>query len=541
VERAAPPPRYVDVSASAGLVRATWCGSPSKDHLLESVGSGAAFVDLDGDRRDDILVLDAWRLADAPPGGGARAVLSHGSFAYHRNRGDGTFEDWTERAGLSGGGAWACGVVAGDIDGDGDLDLFVHCFGPDLLFRNRGDGTFEEVAAAAGVADPGWGGGAAFFDAEGDGDLDLYLSHYMEATLDEVLSARRALIYKSQVEVMVGPFGLTGAADRFYRNRGDGTFEEATAEAGLTDVALGYGLAVVAADLDEDGDADIYVANDSNPNYLYRNEGGGRFREVAMVSGAAFNAEGAAQASMGLALSDFDGDGNLDLFSTHFSEDSSTLYRGEGQLFFSDITHASGIHAPTYLPLSWGAAPVDFDQDGRPDILIANGHIYPQVSALRDPQEYRQHCLLLLERGGRFEDGSTAAGLDAVAGSFRGLAVGDIEGDGDPDLLLTRIDEPPVLLRADGGDPGRWLVVEPEDRFWPRWIGTRIDVHSGGRRQTEVILSGGSYASQSDLRARFALGDAASAERVIIRFPGGERREFEGVRAGTVLRVAVPH
>jgi hypothetical protein len=509
--------------------------------LLESVGSGAAFVDLDGDGLDDIFVLSGWRLGDRRSDGGPREVLSKGSFAYYHNLGGGRFADETSKAGLGGGGAWGIGVAAGDIDGDGDLDLFVTCFGRNLLYRNRGDGTFEEVGAAAGVAGAGWWGSAAFFDADGDGDLDLYVTSYIDATLDDVLNAERTLVYKGAVQVMVGPFGLRGGADRFYRNRGDGTFEDATVESGLEDVGLGYGLGVVAADFDGDGDLDLYVANDSNPNYLFRNDGGGRFTEIGVVSGAAFSSEGAAQASMGLETAVFDGDGLLDLFVTNFADDNSALYKGDGGLFFTDVSIPTKIAALTFKPLSWGTASIDFDQDGRADLVVADGHIYPQVDAIEKEFGFRQRPLLLLNRGATFEDGTDRAGAGFQArSSYRGLAVGDIEGDRDPDLLFTRIDEPPLLLRYDGGDPRRWLVVEASPHPGPRWIGARVDVEAGGRRQSRVILSGGSFASQSALRAVFALGGAGSAERVVVRFPGGGVQEFHDVAGGTTLKVAVP-
>ncbi|MCA8959675.1 MAG: CRTAC1 family protein [Planctomycetes bacterium] len=531
---------YVDVTAEAGLVLVTRCGSPSKDHLLESTGSGVAFLDLDGDGRDDILVLNAWQLADREPGAPRRTIVDKGRFAYYRNRGDGTFADETIRAGLGGGGAWGGAVAAGDIDDDGHLDLYVACFGPNLLFHNRGDGTFEEVGVAAGVADPGWGGGATLFDADDDGDLDLYVTNYVETTEEEVLAAERTLVYEDKLDVMVGPFGLEGGEDRFYRNRGDGTFEDATVDAGLVDRARGYGLVPVAADLDDDGDLDLYVANDSNPNYLYRNEGDGRFREVGLSSGAAFSEDGAAQAGMGVEVVDLDGDRILDLFVTHFSDDYSTLYRGEGGLFFFDDSTKTGLKLLTFTPLSWGTASIDFDQNAVPDLVIANGHIYPQIDTLPGGH-FRQRILLLVNRGGTYIDVGAEAGPGLqVRGSFRGLAVGDLDGDLDPDLVFTRVDEPPLLLRYDGGDRERWLVVAP-DTPRPRWIGARIDVEASGRSQSRVILSGGSYASQSNLTAVFGLGPATRAERVTVRFPGGATREFRDVPGGRVLRVPVPH
>ena len=529
------PPHYVDVSAASGIATVTSCGSPAKDHLVESLGSGIAFTDLDGDGRDDLLVLSGWTLTDAT-GETPRKICSRGGFGFFRAEGGGAFADRTEAAGLSGGGAWATGVAAGDIDGDGDVDLFVSCFGPDLLYRNRGDGTFEEIGAASGVADPEWGGCAAFFDAEGDGDLDLYVSNYIHATEAEVLAAQRTLVYKGKVDVMAGPFGMPGALDRFYRNRGNGTFEEAGEEAGLVDRAHAYGLGVIAADLDADGDVDLYVANDSNPNYLYRNDGAGHFEEIGVVSGAAFDEGGAAQAGMGVAVFDDDADGALDLFVTNFADDASTIYRGEGRLFYSDVSRRVGVREPTYLALSWGVVPLDYDDDGLTDLVIANGQIYPQVDAIAGPGilGYRQTNTLLRGRGGTFEDASKAAGEGfAVNASFRGVAVGDLDGDGGPDLAFSRIDEPPLLLRREGGDGKARLIVAPSHPL-PRWFGARIDVTAGGRTQTRVVLSGGSFGSQSTLRPSFSLAGAAKADRVLVRFPGGETRELKDVPPGLV-------
>ncbi|MCB9833867.1 MAG: CRTAC1 family protein [Planctomycetes bacterium] len=534
-------PRYVAVGREIGIDRVTYCGSKKKDHLLESTGSGAAFVDLDGDGHDDVFVLNGWALTDERDDGDARAIALKAPYAFYRNRGDGTFEERAEAAGLTGQGAWGCAVAAGDIDDDGDLDLYVACFGRNQLFRNLGQGVFEEIAESAGVADDGWGGGAAFFDADGDGDLDLYLSNYVVADVDDVLRAKRSLLYRGQAQVMVGPFGLEGGEDRFYRNRGDGTFEEVSDKVGLKDLGLGFGLGVLAADFDLDGDLDLYVANDSNPNYLYRNDGSGRFEDVAVVSGAAFSNDGAAQAGMGVETADFDGDGVLDIFVTHFAQDSSTLYRGEPGLFFSDVSSRSGVGWATFIPLSWGTLALDFDQDGDQDLLIANGHIYPQVVDLDGGQTYRQQNQLLRNDGGQFTDASAAAGADfLLAGSYRALAWGDLDGDLDPDLVLTRIDESPVVLRYDGGRTDRWLVVAAAPSPYPSWIGARIEVTVKGATQTRVILSGGSFASQSCLRAVFGLGDATEADRVVIRFPGGRSREYEKVPGGRVLRVPRP-
>ena len=304
--RADPPRRPVlrrRGRARPGLKTVLYCGGPDKDHILESVGTGAAFVDYDGDGRLDVFLVNAWALDEEPS-----RVRLKGRNALYRNRGDGTFEDVTERAGVAD-ESWGCGVCAGDYDNDGHVDLFVTNFGPNRLYRNRGDGTFEQVAERAGVADPGWGAGAAFFDADGDGDLDLYVANYIDATMDDVLAARRTILWREKVKVLAGPFGLRGGRDRFFRNNGDGTFRDATDEAGMTDTAESYGLGVLASDLDHDGDVDVFVANDSNPNFLYRNNGNGTFTEIGAWSGAGLNGNGVAQAGMGVDAADFDGDG----------------------------------------------------------------------------------------------------------------------------------------------------------------------------------------------------------------------------------------
>ena len=303
---------------------------------------GCAFIDYDGDGRLDVFLVNAWALDEQPS-----RVRLKGRNALYRNRGDGTFEDVTEQAGVAD-ESWGCGVCAGDYDNDGRVDLYVTSFGPNRLYRNRGDGTFEQVAERAGVADPGWGAGSAFFDADGDGDLDLYVAHYIDATMDEVLAARRTTLWREKVKVLAGPFGLRGGRDRFFRNNGDGTFRDATDEAGMTDTAESYGLGVLASDLDLDGDVDVFVANDSNPNFLYRNNGNGTFTEIGSWSGAGLNGNGVAQAGMGVDAADFDGDGRHDILVTTFAKDSATLYHNEGDLLFRDVRTRFGLKAITY-------------------------------------------------------------------------------------------------------------------------------------------------------------------------------------------------
>jgi len=320
-----PPPgrfHFVDVGPRLGLTRVLEAGRPGKDHLLDSAGAGAAFLDYDRDGRLDVYLVNGWRLD-------GETVVAHGKNALYRQRSDGAFEDVTDAAGAGGNGDWGTGVAVADYDNDGRTDILVTTFGRNVLLRNLGDGRFENVAERLGIETPGWNTGASFFDADGDGWLDLYIARYVDCTLDDVLKAKRTLWWRGLEQVAFGPFGLKGAPDRFFRNL-KGRFVEATDEAGLKDLALGFGFAARAADFDDDGLPDLYVANDSDPNYLYRNLGGGRFKEIGVSSSAAFDANGAAQASMGVAVGDVDGDSVLDLFVTNFSEDFSTLYKGLG-------------------------------------------------------------------------------------------------------------------------------------------------------------------------------------------------------------------
>ncbi|NIM02052.1 MAG: hypothetical protein GTO30_13445 [Acidobacteria bacterium] len=522
---------FVDVAAEAGLTRVLHAGRPGKDHLLDSAGTGAAWLDYDRDGHLDAYLVNGWKLS------GSR-VVEKGRNALYRNRGDTTFEDVTDAAGVDGDGAWGSGVAVADYDDDGWPDILVTNFGANVLYRNRGDGTFENVAARAGVEAAGWNTGAAFFDADADGDLDLYIAAYIVATIDEVLGAGRTLDWKGVDKVAFGPFGLTGARDHFFLNNGDGTFVEATDRAGMRDLVQGFGFGTRAADFDADGDVDLYVANDSDANYLYRNEGDGTFKETALWSGAAFDANGAAQAGMGIAAGDVNGDLVPDLFVTNFSEDFSTLYLGEGRGFFRDASDESAIGAATFVPLSWGTVLADLDNDGDHDLVIANGHIYPQVDD--HPQfgmTYAQRNQLLANDGhGRFEDVSERAGPGfAIARSSRGLAAGDYDNDGDLDLLITSLDAPPALLRNDS-TIGGWLTVACEvPPGQGGVIGTRVEVRVGERRTSRDVASGESFLSVHDARLHFGLGAAAEADEVRVRWPDGTTRVEGPVRGNRFL------
>jgi len=522
---------FVDVAAAAGMTRVLHAGRPGKDHLLDSAGTGAAWLDYDRDGHLDAYLVNGWKLA-------GNVVLEKGSNALYRNRGDGTFEDVTELAGVGGEGAWGSGVAVADYDDDGWVDILVTNFGANVLYRNRGDGTFENVAREAGVEAVGWNTGASFFDADADGHLDLYIAAYIEATLDDVVGAERTLDWKGVDSVAFGPFGLTGALDHFFLSNGDGTFRDATDRAGMRDRARGYGFGTRAADFDADGDLDLYVANDSDANYLYRNEGGGKFKETGLWSGAAFDANGAAQAGMGVAVGDVNRDLVPDLFVTNFAEDFSTLYIGEGRGFFRDASDDSAIGAATFLPLSWGTVLSDLDNDGDDDLVIANGHIYPQVDDHpRFGMTYVQRNQVFANLGnGHFKEVSDQAGPGfALARSSRGVAAGDYDNDGDVDLLITSLDEPPALLRNDSSLRSWLSVVCRVPAGQGGVIGTRVEIEVGGRRMSRDVSSGGSFLSAHDPRLHFGLGSADHVDRVTVHWLDGTTSIETGVRGNRFL------
>lgn len=528
--------RFVDVAPRVGLTRVMFAGRPGKDHLLDSAGSGAAWLDYDRDGLLDCYVVNGWKLE------GGR-VVEKGKNALYRQRPDHTFEDVTGDAGVEGEGEWSAGAFVADYDADGWPDILVTSFGRNLLYHNLGNGRFENVAAKLGLESPGWNTGAAWLDADGDGDLDVYIAAYIDTTLDQVLAARPTLSWRGLELVAAGPFGMKGARDHFFRNE-NGRFVDATSESGLEDKALAFGFAVRAADFNGDGHPDLYVANDSDPNYLYRNDGKGRFTEVATWSGCALDENGAAQAGMGLAVGDADGDGVLDVFVNNFSEDFSTLYRGLGGGLFEDVSRRTGVGPATYRTLAWGTALSDLDNDGDLDLLVMNGHIYPQID--RHPEligTYAQPNLLLENRGPGaaplFVDVHDAAGpgFGPPFWSNRGLAVADYDDDGRLDLLITRLDAPPALLRNESR-AGSWLLVTLEDAkggIMP--IGAEVRVTAGGRTQWRDVASGDSYMSTHDPRPHFGLGDATTVERVDVRWPDGTHSVRKDVRARQNLRI----
>jgi len=512
----------------------TFCGGRSKDHIAESGGSGVALFDYDGDGRLDIYVVTAFELSDH------REKIAHHN-ALFRNEGNWRFRDVSTSSGLDA-AAWGNGVCAGDYDNDGRLDLYVTNFGPNFLFHNNGNGTFTDSAASSGVAGSGWSTGCAFFDADGDGDLDLYVARYVDASWVDVAKAQRTLVWRGGPKTMVGPKGMPGEADLFFENHGDGTFVEAADAHGLTDAARGYGFGVIATDYDDDGWIDLFVANDTTPNFLYRNRGDGRFESVALASGVALNEEGRAQAGMGVDSADYDGDGRLDLIVTNFAHDVNTLYRNLDGQHFEDVTVASGLAGPTFARMGWGTAFFDADLDGTLDLFFANGHIYPNVDEYPELQEtYRQKNQLFLNRGNRFIDVSdTAGGGLQIAKSSRGLAVGDLDNDGDLDLVVSNMDDVPTVLENRQQTGHHWVAIQLLKPGLNRFcIGARVTIETGGRRQVREVRSGGGYLSQNDLRAFYGLGAYTGAVNVEVRMPGGATWRWQGQPIDRVLKLTL--
>src|SRR3954462_7775002 len=519
-------PVTVSFEEGARLPFKMFCGGPTKDHILESACGGVALFDYDGDGLLDIYLVTGAEL------GAGRERVPHRN-ALYRNLGGWKFEDVSKAAGVDL-AAWGSGACAGDFDGDGHLDLYVTNWGPNALFKNRGDGTFEDVAGAAGVAAGGWSTGCAFFDADADGDLDLYVARYVETTWDAVVRAQRTLVWRNGPQIMVGPAGLPGESDLFFENTGHGQFVEATAAHGLSDTTRSYGLGVVATDYDDDGLVDLFVANDSNPNFLYHNVGNGRFENVGLTAGVALNADARAQAGMGADAGDYDGDGRMDLVLTTFAHDRYTLYHNLDGRQFEDASVQSNLAGPTFARMGWGAAFFDADLDGKLDLFFANGHIFSDIEKFPQLGEtYRQKNQLLLGGSTRFRDVSDRAGAGLqIARVGRGLAIGDLNNAGDLDVVINNMDDTPTLLENRQAARRHWVGVAATSASGNRFaIGAKVTVSGGGRTQVREMRSGGSFLSQNDLRTFFGLGDYAGAVDVQIRMPGGRRWVWKQLQA----------
>jgi hypothetical protein len=527
---------FVDATGEAGIELPSLTGSVEQSYLIDSSGNGVAFLDYDRDGRLDALVVRGSNLDGLAGGGDPLVALFH-------NEGGGRFRDVTEASGLTVRG-WGTGVCVADYDNDGYQDIYVTAFGPNVLWRNDGDGTFTATGQAA---DPRWSTGCAFGDYDRDGMVDLYLANHLVLDRADVPERGTKACTYMNINVVCGPRPLPGEPDVLYRNAGDGTFEDVTRSAGTVDPDY-YGYAVLFSDLNDDAWPDIYVANDSVLNLQFRNLGNGTFQEEALISGSAVSRDGRSQSGMGAAAGDYDGDGWLDLAVTNFSEDYTTLYRNEGEGLFQDVSFEAGIAATRGPHLGWGIGFVDFDNNGWLDLFVANGHIYVNIEETGTSTFLQRNQLFRNAGNGRFREVGREAGAALQAEkSSRGAAFGDYDNDGDVDILVAELYDQPTLLRNDTTG-GHWVTLRLEGsatgltttperrgnvgtRSNRDAIGAKVTIVAGGRRQVAEVRSGGSYMSHNDMRVHVGLDEAPRIDRLEIRWPSGATETAKGLAA----------
>jgi hypothetical protein len=520
---------FLDITHAAGLDKFHYrSGGPEKRTILETPGSGVALLDYDNDGWLDIYLVNGSTF----PALQGKQSAPH-AMLLHNNH-DGTFTDVTEKAGVTN-ERWGFGAAVGDYDNDGWPDIYVSNFGKNRLYRNNHDGTFTDVAEAAGVTLGGWSTGATWGDHDHDGLLDLFVPGYVKFDPEHPpISGQGGLpagfCQFRGVEVMCGPRGLPGEGDHLFHNNGDGTFTDVSARAGVSDPKGYYGFASVFVDVDDDGWLDLAVANDSVPKYLYRNKHDGTFEDISYMSGFALNDDGREQAAMGIAVGDYNRDGKVDLYITNFSDDYNTLYRNDGDQSFSDVSRRAGIATLTIPFLGWGTGFLDYDNDGWPDLFVANGHVYPGVDKQDWGTTWAQRPLLLRNvNGTKFEEvpPATGSGLAAVV-TGRGAAFGDLFNDGHIDVVINNMDAGPTLLRNVVKNGNHWLTFKlVGGRKSPRdSIGAKVFLTAGGARQRGDVFSGGSYASSSDQRVHFGIGTATKVDRVEIYWPSGIKQDI---------------
>jgi len=517
----------VDRAREWGIDREIFYGNPDKNiYILETTGAGVAVLDFDSDGDNDVFLVNGTTLETGESDGAPLSRL-------YRND-DGKFVDVAAKAGLVRRG-WGQGACVGDYDNDGNPDLAVGYFSGPTLYRNLGDGRFNDATTVSGLAsNKRWAAGCAFLDYDNDGNLDLFFSSYVDLDLATTPKPGESpeCNWKG-IDVMCGPRGLPRARNTLYRNLGDGRFEDVSESAGILKPGGRFGLGVVAADFTNDGWTDLYVACDMTPSLLYVNQGDGTFDEVGSISGTAFNVDGQLQAGMGVSVADYDGNGFLDIVKTNFSGDLPSLYNNEDGVFFEDISAAAGLGKNQLL--GWGVLFHDFDADGRPDVLMAHGHVYPEVDQAAIGESYRQPAILYRNLGdGRFADVSAASGPALkVARPARGMALGDLTGDGRPEVVISTVNDLPAVLE-NTGTPGAFLRLELEGVETNRnAIGARVEVETAGRTQIQDVLGGGSYFSQSEFALYFGLGSLKSVERVTVKWSRAGAQTFKAVAAGS--------
>jgi hypothetical protein len=520
-------PQLVDITRST-KIQFDHLSSPAKKYIVESMSGGVALIDYDRDGWPDIYFTNAPGIDMALAGHKARSALFH-------NNHDGTFTDVTEKAGV-GYPCWAMGTSIGDFDNDGWPDLLVTCFGGIVLYRNNHDGTFNNVTTQAGLGvDSGWATGAAFGDYDGDGWSDLFVAHYVDLDLKDLpeFGSKPTCQYHG-INVQCGPRGLKGSPDALYHNNGNGTFTEVSKAAGVDDAQKFFGLTALWCDFNNDGRLDLFVANDGEPNYLYRNDGNGHFTDVALDAGVAVNVDGSEQANMGVALGDYEHKGLFSLAISHFSDEYAALFRNNGALNFTDVSYAAGIARSTTPYVGWGDAFFDLDNDGWPDLIIVNGHVYPQVDTKDIGTAYHEPKLLYLnQHDGTFRDISKLAGpAIQIPQVSRGLAVGDLFNDGRLEIVVENLEGEPMILQTQGGPRNHWVSFELEGAKGNRLaLNARIRATAGDLVQLDQVQSGGSYLSQSDLRIHFGLGGHEKVDKLEVFWPSGKVETLTNVVA----------
>jgi hypothetical protein len=518
--------RFTDISQQAGITF-KHVASPEKKYIVESMSGGVALFDYDNDGYLDIYFVNSLTVDLV------KSNQKTKSFLYHNN-GDGTFTDVAVQAGVSDIG-WGMGVAVADYDNDGFDDLYVTCLGKNRLFKNNGNGTFKDVTDKAGVGDPRWSTGAAFLDFDRDGKLDLFVSNYVNFDVNHLpeFGSGRTCQFKG-ISVQCGPRGLAGAGDSLYRNNGDGTFTDVSKKAGVSDPDGYYGLGIICSDFDGDGWVDIFVANDSTPNFLYHNNGDGTFKEIGFAAGVAVNENGSEQGSMGVTMGDYDHDGKLDLFVTNFADEYNTLYHADGPNSFTDLSFKAQVAAVSLSYVGWGTKFFDYDNDGWVDLYVANGHVYPQL------ENYRQRSLVHRNnRDGTFTEVAAELGAPLLEKRVgRGVAFGDIDNDGDIDMVINDLDGAPQVLRNDGGNANNSVLIKLIGVKSNRnGVGARVKVVAADLTQIDEVRSGASYLSQSDFRLHFGLAMQSKISLIEIRWPGGLVDKVTDVSVNRMLTI----
>lgn len=519
-------PQLVDILAKTGI-KFVHTSAPEKKYILESMSAGVIMLDFDRDGWQDIYFTNAPTVEMELKGRKSASAL-------YRNNRDGTFTDVAKKAGVEFPG-FAMGGAVGDYNNDGWPDIYVTNFGPSVLYKNNGDGTFTDVAKEAGVSDPRWSAGAAFGDYDGDGHLDLIVSNYVDFKLNDLpgFGSMPTCKYRG-IDVQCGPRGLKGAGDSLYRNNGNGTFTDVSKQLGFDDPKGYYGMQAVWSDFGNTGRLDAYIANDSTANLFYKNEGKGKFIEQGLETGTAVSGDGSEQGSMGVAIGDYMHSGRFSIFVTNFADEYNTLYRNDGSYNFSDVSFAANVAQMSRPWVGWGTGFFDLDNDTWLDLLVVNGHVYPQVNEFLSGAKYRQPKLLHINQGdGKFCDASQAAGPALLElRSSRGAAFGDLDNDGQVDVVVGDLDGPPMILKNEGEKANHWVSFEfAAVKGSPLAIGTRVKVTTGKIVQTEEVRSGGSYLSQNELRLHFGLGSATKIDSIEIRWPSGKIETLRDIAA----------